>query len=346
MKAFVIERYGKQERLKPADVPEPTLGEHDVRVQVHAASINPLDIKLKSGALKRVVPLRMPLVLGNDLAGVVSQVGAKVTAFKPGDEVYARTDTARIGAFAEYIAVAEANVAPKPAGLSMEQAASLPLVALTAWQALVEKANLQKGQKVFVHAGSGGVGSIAIQLARHLGASVATTTSTANVALVKSLGADIVIDYRKDDFEKTLRGYDVVLHSLGTDELEKSLSVLKPGGLLISISGPPDPDFARNAGMPKLVQLVIRLISRKIRKQARRHQVRYSFLFMQPSGRQLRELGEIIGDGAIRPVIDKVFAFEETDDALAYVETGRARGKVVVRVRQPVHVATPAPVAH
>ncbi|WP_236234394.1 NADP-dependent oxidoreductase [Pseudomonas tohonis] len=345
MKAFVIERYGKQERLKPADVPEPTLGEHDVLVQVHAASINPLDIKLKSGALKRVVPLRLPLVLGNDLAGVVSQVGAKVTGFKPGDEVYARTDTARIGAFADRIAVSEANVAPKPAGLSMEQAASLPLVALTAWQALVEKANLQKGQKVFVHAGSGGVGSIAIQLARHLGASVATTTSTANVALVKSLGADIVIDYRKDDFEKILRGYDVVLHSLGTDELEKSLSVLKPGGLLISISGPPDPDFARSAGMPKLVQLIIRLISRKIRKQASRHQVRYSFLFMQPSGRQLRRLGELIGEGAIRPVIDKVFAFEDTDEALAYVETGRARGKVVVRVQQPVPAATPVPIA-
>ncbi|GAC1033144.1 NADP-dependent oxidoreductase [Pseudomonas sp. No.21] len=345
MKAFVIERYGKQERLKPADVPEPTLGEHDVLVQVHAASINPLDIKLKSGALKRVVPLRLPLVLGNDLAGVVSQVGARVTGFKPGDEVYARTDTARIGAFADCIAVSEANVAPKPAGLSMEQAASLPLVALTAWQALVEKANLQKGQKVFVHAGSGGVGSIAIQLARHLGASVATTTSTANVALVKSLGADIVIDYRKDDFEKILRGYDVVLHSLGTDELEKSLSVLKPGGLLISISGPPDPDFARSAGMPKLVQLIIRLISRKIRKQASRHQVRYSFLFMQPSGRQLRRLGELIGEGAIRPVIDKVFAFEDTDEALAYVETGRARGKVVVRVQQPVPAATPVPIA-
>lgn len=345
MKAFVIERYGKQERLKPADVPEPTLGEHDVLVQVHAASINPLDIKLKSGALRRVVPLRLPLVLGNDLAGVVSQVGAKVTGFKPGDEVYARTDTARIGAFADCIAVSEANVAPKPAGLSMEQAASLPLVALTAWQALVEKANLQKGQKVFVHAGSGGVGSIAIQLARHLGASVATTTSTANVALVKSLGADIVIDYRKDDFEKILRGYDVVLHSLGTDELEKSLSVLKPGGLLISISGPPDPDFARSAGMPKLVQLIIRLISRKIRKQASRHQVRYSFLFMQPSGRQLRRLGELIGEGAIRPVIDKVFAFEDTDEALAYVETGRARGKVVVRVQQPVPAATPVPIA-
>lgn len=333
MKAFVIERYGKQEPLQLAEVPEPKLGEQDVLVQIHAASINPLDLKIRSGALKRILPLRLPLVLGNDLAGVVTQVGAKVQRFKPGDEVYARTDTLRIGAFAEFIATAESNLALKPLSLSMQEAASIPLVGLTAWQALVEKGNLRKGQKVFIHAGSGGVGSLAIQLAKHLGASVATTTSSANVALVKSLGADIVIDYKKDDFAKTLRDYDLVLHSLGAEELEKSLSVLRPGGQLITLSGPPDPEFARDAGMPKLLQLIVGLLSRRIRKKARQRQVSYAFLFMRGSGEQLATLGGLINSGVIRPVIDKVFPFEATDQALAYVDSGRAKGKVVVKLR-------------
>lgn len=215
----------------------------------------------------------------------------------------------------------------------MEEAASIPLVGLTAWQALVEKGNLRKGQKVFIHAGSGGVGTLAIQLAKQLGASVATTTSSANVAQVKSLGADIVIDYKKDDFAKTLRDYDLVLHSLGAEELEKSLSVLRPGGQLITLSGSPDPEFARDAGMPKLLQLIVGLLSRRIRKKARQRQVSYAFLFMRGSGEQLATLGELIDSGVIRPVIDKVFPFEATDQALAYVDSGRAKGKVVVKVR-------------
>ena len=333
MKAFVIERYSKQEPVRLVDVPEPTLAEQDVLVQIHATSINPLDLKIRSGSLKRILPLRLPLVLGNDLAGVVTQVGAKVQGFKPGDEVYARTDTRRIGTFAEFIAVAESNLALKPASLSMEEAASIPLVGLTAWQALVEKGQLRKGQKVFIHAGSGGVGTLAIQLAKHLGAYVATTTSSANVALVKSLGADLVIDYKKDDFAKTLRDYDLVLHSLGDEELAQSVSVLRPGGQLITLSGPPDPAFARSAGMPKLLQLIVGLLSRKIRKLVAQRQVRYAFLFMCGSGEQLARLAELIDSGVIRPVVDKVFPFEATDEALAYVDSGRAKGKVVVRVR-------------
>lgn len=333
MKAFVIESYSKQEPVRLVDVPEPALGEQDVLVQIHAASINPLDLKIRSGALKRILPLRLPLVLGNDLAGVVTRVGAKVQGFKPGDEVYARTDTRRIGTFAEFIAVAESNLALKPASLSMEEAASIPLVGLTAWQALVEKGQLRKGQKVFIHAGSGGVGTLAIQLAKHLGAYVATTTSSANVALVKSLGADLVIDYKKDDFAKTLRDYDLVLHSLGDEELTQSVSVLRPGGQLITLSGPPDPEFARNAGMPKLLQLIVGLLSRKIRKRAAQRQVGYAFLFMRGSGEQLARLAELIDSGVIRPVVDKVFPFEATDEALAYVDSSRAKGKVVVRVR-------------
>ena len=239
----------------------------------------------------------------------------------------------RIGTFAEFISMNEDDVAMKPKELTMEEAASIPLVGLTAWQALIERANLKQGQKVLIQAGSGGVGTFAIQLAKHLGATVATTTSTANIDLVKRLGADIVIDYKKDDFEKILHDYDVVLNSQGGETLEKSLRVLKPGGKLISISGPPDPDFAKEIGATWILRQVMRLLSYRIRKKAKRHHVSYSFLFMRASGDQLREIGSLIDSGIIRPVVDRVFPFESTKEALAYVEKGRAKGKVVVKVR-------------
>ena len=227
----------------------------------------------------------------------------------------------------------EADVALKPKNLTMEEAASIPLVGLTAWQVLVEKARLKKGQKVLIHAGSGGVGTFAIQLAKHLGATVATTTSTANVELVKSLGADVVVDYKKQDFEKILSGYDVVLNSLYSDTLQKSLSVLKPGGKLISISGPPDPDFARDQGLNWFVRQVLRFLSFGIRRKAKRRRISYSFLFMRANGAQLSEITSLIETGIIRPVMDRVFPFEATNDALAYIEAGRSKGKVVVKVR-------------
>jgi alcohol dehydrogenase len=256
-----------------------------------------------------------------------------VRRFKPGDEVYARPDKDRMGAFAEFISIKEDAVASKPKELTMEEAASIPLVGLTAWQALIERANLKAGQKVLVHAGSGGVGTFAIQLAKHVGALVATTTSTANLDWVKRLGADIVIDYRKDDFETLLHDYDVVLDTLGGETLEKSLRVLKPGGKLISLSGPPDPDFAKDIGSTWILRLVMRLLSYRIRQKAKRHQVSYSFLFMRASGDQLREIASLIDSGIIRPVVDRVFPFASTKEALVYVETGRAKGKVVVKVR-------------
>jgi len=198
---------------------------------------------------------------------------------------------------------------------------------------LIERANLKKGQKVLIHAGSGGVGTFATQLAKHIGATVAATTSTANVDLVKRLGAAIVIDYKKDRFEEILRDCDVVLNSLGKDTLKKSLRVLKPGGKLISISGPPDPEFAKDFGLNRMLELVMRLLSFQIRRQAKRHQINYSFLFMKASGDQLRKISSLIETGAVRPVLDRVFPFESTKEAMAYIETGRARGKVVVRVR-------------
>jgi len=260
-------------------------------------------------------------------------VGSGVRRFKPGDEVYARPPKDRIGTFAELIAINETAVALKPRTLSMEEAASIPLAALTAWQALVDKGQLKSGQKVLIHAGSGGVGTIAIQLAKHLGAFVATTTSTANIALVKGLGADVVIDYKKDDFEKVLRDYDVVLNSLDAQTLHKSLSVLKAGGRLVSISGPPDPDFAQEIGLNWGLKQVMRLLSHRIRKGAANHGASYSFLFMKASGEQLREIGALIDAQAIRPVVDRVYPFESIGEALAHVETGRAKGKVVVKLK-------------
>jgi NADPH:quinone reductase-like Zn-dependent oxidoreductase len=333
MKAFIIDRYGKKAALRVTEMPEPELGKDDVLVQIHAAGVNPLDLKIRDGEFKMILPYPMPLVLGNDLAGVVVRVGSGVQQFKAGDEVYARPDDNRIGAFAEFIAIDQRSLAIKPKDLTMEEAASIPLVGLTAWQALVEKANLKKGQKVLIHAGSGGVGTLAIQLAKHLGATVATTTSTANVEWVKRLGADIVIDYRKDDFEKVLHDYDVVLNSLGTETLEKSLRILKPGGKLISISGPPDVDFAKSAGLSGFLKLVMRLLSYGIRKKAKRRGVSYSFLYMRASGEQLRKITALIDSRVIRPVVDRVFPFESTPEALAYVETGRAKGKVIVKVK-------------
>jgi len=260
MKAFVLERYGKGRSLQSRDMPTPELRDDESLVEVHAAGVNLLDSKIRNGEFKLILPYRLPLVLGHDVAGVVVKAGPRVRQFKPGDEVYARLDDLRIGAFAEFVPVKEASLALKPKGLTMEEAASIPLVGLTAWQALVEKANLERGQKVFIQAGSGGVGTFAIQLARHLGAMVATTTSAANVALVKGLGADVVVDYKTQDFVEVLRDYDVVLNSQDGQTLEKSLRVLRAGGKLISISGPPDPEFGQDIAAPALAKLVMRLL--------------------------------------------------------------------------------------
>src|SRR5438132_11612407 len=287
MRAFIVDRYGSADRVRASEVPDPEVREDDVLVRIHAAGVNPLDSKIRDGEFKFILPYRLPLILGNEMAGVVVRVGSQVRRIKPGDEVYGRPDKDRIGAFAEFIAMNQADVALKPKNLTMEEAASIPLVGLTAWQVLIERANLQKGQKVLIHAGSGGVGTFAIQLAKHIGATVATTTSTANVDLVKSLGADVVIDYKKEDFDKVLSGYDVVLNSLGKDTLEKSLKVLKPGGKLISISGPPDVAFAKQNGSNWFLQQAMRLLSFGIRKKAKHHGVSYSFVFMRAEERRV-----------------------------------------------------------
>ena len=275
MKAFIVERY-RQDGLRAAELPEPRPGPDDVLVRVRAAGVNPLDAKIRDGDFKLILRYRPPFVLGHDVAGVVTRVGSAVRKFKVGDEVYARPRDHRIGTFAELIAIDQGDVALKPASLSMVEAAAVPLAGLTAWQALVERANVTAGQKVLVHAGSGGVGTIAIQLAKQLGATVATTTSTSNVEWVKGLGADLVIDYKHEDFAEVLSGYDVVLDPLGGENLAKSSTVLKPGGLVIGIAGPPDPAFARQIGAPVFLRAAMTLLSHRVRRQAKRLGVRYS----------------------------------------------------------------------
>jgi len=333
MKAFVLDRYGKERALQLAEVPVPALRDDEVLVEVHAAGLNVLDAKIRSGEFRLILRYDMPLVLGHDVAGVVAKVGVRVQRFKVGDEVYARADDFRIGTLAEFVPVREASLALKPTTLKMEEAASLPLVGLTAWQALVERAAVKPGQSVFIQAGSGGVGTFAIQLARQRGARVATTAGTASTDLVRRLGADIVVDYRTQDFEQVLRDQDIVLHSQDGKTLAKSLRVLKPGGKLISISGPPDPAFGRQIGASAVMTGLLWLLSAGARRQARARHVDYSFLFMRADGDQLREITRLVDAGAIRPVVDKVYPFASTNEALAHVESGRAKGKVVVSMR-------------
>ena len=330
MKAFVVEQYGK-DGLRAADVPEPEVGDGDVLVKVSAAGINPLDTMLRNGEFKRLLKYQTPFVLGHDVAGVVTRVGSAVRDFQVGDEVYARPRDLRIGTFAEYIAIDQDDVAPKPASLTAQEAAAVPLVALAAWQILVDRADLKPGQKVLVHAGAGGLGSTVIQLAKHLGATVATTAGTDSEKLVRSLGADVVVDYTKEDFSKALSGYDLVLDSLGGANLEKSLTVLKPGGLAIGVAGPPDAKFAKQLGAPFPLGFLMNALSRKVRKQAKALGVRYEFFFMEANGSQLRKLSALYDSGKLRPVIDTVFPFDQTLEAMAYVEQSRTKaGKVVV----------------
>jgi len=333
MRALVLKRYGGLDQIAFADISRPALKPDEILVQVHAAGLNPIDYMIPKGTFKPMLRFQLPATLGSDLAGVVVEVGSRVTRFKPGDAVFASIFDLGTGAFAEFAVVPEHAAALKPANLDFVQAASIPMVGLTSWQALKERAKLKPGQKVFIPAGSGGIGTFAIQLAKHLGAKVGTTTSTGNMELVKSLGADEVIDYKKQEFEKVLRDYDAVLGTVRGDAIKKSLRILKPKSNVVSLIGPPDPAFARARGMNFLMKFVFGLLSRKIRRLAKKRDVTYSFLFVHPDGRQLAELGELLQSGRIQPVIDKVFPFDQAKDALAYLEKGRAKGKVVVQIR-------------
>ena len=333
MRALVFKRYGGPDQVAFADVPRPVPKADEILVQVHAAGLNPIDNKIRDGKMKAILRFQLPATLGSDLAGVVIEVSSRVIRFKPGEAVFASIFGLRTGALAELAVVPENAAALKPAHLDFVQAASIPMVGLTAWQALKERANIKPGHKVFIPAGAGGIGTFAIQLAKYLGAKVATTTSTGNVELVRSLGADEVIDYQKQKFEDVLRDYDAVLGTVPGETLEKSFQILRPKSIVISLVGPPDAAFGRSKGMNFLIVFVLWLLSRKVHHHAKKRGAEYSFLFVHPDGSQLAEIGELLEVRSIRPVIDKVFPFDQAKEALAYLEKGRAKGKVVVQMR-------------
>jgi NADPH:quinone reductase-like Zn-dependent oxidoreductase len=333
MKALTFKRYGKSPDIGFSDLPRPTLLPDEMLVEVHAVGLNPIDSMITTGIFKPVLKFQLPATMGSDLAGVVKEVGSRVTRFKPGDAVFASLFDLGRGTLAEFAVVPERVAAPKPANLDFVQAASVPMVGLTAWQAMKERAGVRPGQKVFIPAGAGGIGSMAIQLAKHFGAKVGTTTSTGNVPLVRSLGADEVIDYKKQAFEKELRGYDMALGTLKDDEIEKAIGILQPGGKLVSLVGPLDAAFAAARKLNFVLKFVFGLMSRKVMRLAARRDVAYSFLFVRPDGAQLSDIGKLLESERIRPVIDKVFLFDQAREALAYLAQGRAKGKVVVQIK-------------
>lgn len=332
MKALVLKKYGKTGLIEFDSVSPPALGDNELLLNVHAVGLNAIDCMIPKGLFKPILPLTLPAVVGSDLSGVIEAVGKNVTRFKKGDAIYASIFDMDRGALAEYALVPEHAAALKPQNLSFVEAASLPMVALTSWQAF-ERAQVRAGTKVFIPAGSGGIGTFAIQLAKHLGATVATTTSLPNASLVTGLGADLVIDYKSQDVENVLSGYDVVLGTVRGDSIEKSLQILNSGAEVVSLVGPPDLPFARQRGMNKIMKMIFWILSRKIISQARRHKSKYSFLFVRPDGAQLSEIATLIEDGQLKPVIDKVFPFEESLEGLSYLEKGHAKGKVVIKLK-------------
>ncbi|KXY39962.1 NADPH:quinone reductase [Bacillus cereus] len=332
MRAMVIDKYGKVP-MRMTEMPTPEINEYEVLAEIHAASINPIDFKIRDGKVKLLLKYKMPLILGNDFSGVIVKVGTKVTQFKVGDEIYARPRKDKIGTFAEYIAIHEDDIALKPKNLTFEEAASIPLVGLTSYQALHDIMQLQKGQKILIHAGSGGVGTFAIQLAKIMGATVATTTSEAGENLVKSLGADEIINYKKEKFEDILKNYDAVFDTLGGTTLEKSFDIIKSEGNIVSVSGMPNARFGKEFGSGFFKTLLFSLASKKLTALEKKHNAQYSFLFMKPSGDQLRIIAKYIESGQIKPIIDRIFPFEDTQKAMEYSESGRAKGKIIVKIK-------------
>ena len=331
MRAFVLSGYGGPECTALVDAPQPSPRAGEILVRVHAAGLNPVDFKTRQGALKIIHRHKFPVVMGNELSGVVEALGPGVKRFVAGDRVFARTDKHNMGAFAEYAVVHEDHAARMPASLGFPAAAAVPLAALTALQALRDELHLSAGQRVFIPGGAGGVGTFAIQIAKHLGAQVATTASPRGQDLVKRLGADVVIDYTQERFEDKISGYDCAFDLLGGDTLARLWSVIKPGGRVVSIAGMPEPktarkDLERGFGLAALFWIA----SLRTRLQARRHGATYRYLFMHPSGADLATLASLIDAKKIEVVVERVFPFAEAKEAMGFLETGRAKGKVVL----------------
>ena len=333
MRSLVLTRYGGPDAAVLRDTPVPAPGPGEVLVRVHAAGLNPVDFKIREGKLRAVQRYPLPAVMGNELAGVVEASGTGAARFSAGDRVFARVPKDSMGAFADYVALPEAVLAPIPPALDFTTAAGIPLAGLTALQALRDELRLGPGSRVFISGGAGGVGTFAIQIAKWLGAEVATTASPRGRALVERLGADIVIDYTRERFEERLQDMDGVFDLIGGDTLSRSFGIVKPGGKVVSIAAMPEPQTARkDLGRGLGLAALFWLASFRSRAQARKHGATYRFLFMHPSGAELAELAKLVEDGHLVPIIDRVFPFEEIDRAFAYLESGRAKGKIVVNM--------------
>jgi|TARA_R110000737_G_scaffold104095_1_gene137265 NADPH:quinone reductase-like Zn-dependent oxidoreductase len=324
MKALQIVKYGDlKDSLTIGEIEKPSVKSNNILVAVKAVSLNPIDFKLAEGKLKEMVHLNLPSTIGFDVSGVVTEIGDDVTDFEIGDEVYSRVPQEQMGTLTEYASVRSDVVAKKPASISFEEAAGLPLTGLTAIQAL-EKVGIKEGDRVLIHAGSGGVGSFAIQYAKAKGAIVYTTTSSTNVDWVKALGADRVIDYKTEDYKKIANNLDIVFDTLGGDYTLDAFEIIKEGGKVTSIVGPPDEETAKNMGMTdyKLPEKLSKLINEK--------SADYKLTWMQPNSKQLDEITSLVDDGSIKPVVDKVYAFKNSIEAYQYLATGRAKGKVII----------------
>ncbi|MCU0686113.1 MAG: NADP-dependent oxidoreductase [Polyangiaceae bacterium] len=333
MRAALLTGYGSNDKVEVrADVVTPSPEGDELLVEVHAAGLNPLDFKTRDGKLRLIRRYPLPVVFGNELAGRVVGRGPNAKRFREGDEIFARVDKDQLGAFGEYARVREPHAAPKPAGLTMAEAAAVPLAALTAWQCL-DALGVGEGTRVLVHAGSGGVGAFALQFARLRGAHVATTTSSRNVELVRRLGADVIVDYKKQRFEDELSNYDAVLDALGGEALFRSFRVLKPGGKVVSITGPPEPGTARRNHFSGWLVPLFWAVSLRARRAAAARGASYEYLFMHPDGEQLGQIGALINEGKVSVVVDRTYPLDDVRAALAYLETGRARGKIVLTVR-------------
>jgi len=333
MRAFVLTRYGGPEVMELRDVPRPQPAAGEVLVRVQAVGLNPVDFKMRQGMMRVLWKYPLPMVAGNELSGIVESCGPGVTRFAAGDRIFARVDKRQLGAFAEYACIAESLVAHMPKSIDFATAAAVPLAGLTALQALRDQLQVSPGQRIFIPGGAGGVGTFALQLGRWLGAEVATTASSRGEALVRRLGAQVVVDYTREKFEDKLHDYDGALDLVGGDTLTRAFSVVKRGGRIVSVAGMPEPETARRDldGSPRLVALFW-LLSAGLRLRARKHGVQYRYLFMHPSGDDLAQLARLVDDKKLEVVVDRVFPFAQIADAFAHLETGRAKGKVVVRI--------------
>lgn len=334
MKAFILESYGNAAATKLTEFATPELRPHDLRIQVTAVGLNPVDFKTREGKLKMVYSPPLPIVMGNELSGIVIECGAKVTQFKVDDKIIARVEKDRLGAFAEQVCIDENVAAYAPKSISLEDAAALPLAGLTALQALRDELNASEGKHVLITGGAGGVGTFAIQIAKHLGAEVTTTASPRGEDLVRQMGADHVIDYTQIDLPDVKMKYDGVFDLIGGQTLKAAMGLTKKGATIVSISGVPEPVTASKdlqAGFK--LKTLFWLVSFGLRRLAAAHGIVYRYLFMHASGEDLTELVKLVDDGKLKIVIDKRFDFDDIAEAMAYLEAGRAKGKVIVEMK-------------